>query len=109
MIRLWFPSPGSSRPWLRSGGPCTLEVWRGQDNNRTNRIYGNHGIILEYHENVGITWDYNAAVEHFIAYLGSKYWLKGKSAENPDSWGKNQCFRFKYSMKPIHSVMKSAG
>ena len=83
MTHLWFPSPGSSRPWLRSGGPCTLEVWRGQDNNRTNRIYGNHGIILEYHGNVGITWDYSAAVEHFIAYLGSKYWLKGKSAENP--------------------------
>ena len=46
----------------------------------------------EYHENVGIIWDYNAAVEHFMAYLGSKYWLKGNSAENPDSWGKKTVF-----------------
>ena len=39
----------------------------------------------------------------FTEYRGSKYWLKGKSAENPDSWGKKPCFRFAFSMKPIHS------
>ena len=36
---------------------------------------------------VGITWDCNGAIEHFIAYLG---------------WGKNQCLRLHEILHETH-------